>query len=90
MPRGRHVDASSFVVHEAAVETLEPHMTERLSTQAEAALVELSEGTATEQPLMVETDTRAELEKHGLISATSHGGFLITEKGLAYVQKMKN
>jgi hypothetical protein len=65
-------------------------MTERLSTQAEAALVELSEGTATEQPLMVETDTRAELEKHGLISATAHGGFLITEKGLAYVQKMKN
>ncbi|MDB5830760.1 MAG: hypothetical protein JWR14_590 [Caballeronia sp.] len=65
-------------------------MTERLSTQAEAALVELSEGTATEQPLMVEPDTRAELEKHGLISATTHGGFLITEKGLVYVQKMKN
>ena len=54
-------------------------MTERLSTQAEAALVELSEGTATEQPLMVEPDTRAELEKHGLISATTHAGFLITE-----------
>jgi hypothetical protein len=69
---------------------LEPYVTERLSAQAEAALVELSEGTATEQPLMVGTDTRAELEKHGLISATSHGGFLITEKGLAYVQKMKN
>lgn len=65
-------------------------MTERLSTQAEAALVELSEGTATEQPLMVETDTLAELEKHGLISSRSHGGFLITEKGLAYVQKMKH
>jgi hypothetical protein len=65
-------------------------MSERLSVEAEAALLELSEGTARDQPLMVEIDIRTELEERGLISSTLHGGFLITEKGLGYVQKMKS
>jgi len=65
-------------------------MSERLSVEAEAALLELSEGTARDQPLMVEIDIRTELEERGFISSTSHGGFLITEKGLGYVQKMKS
>ena len=64
-------------------------MPEPLSVEAQAALLELSEGTTSEQPLMVRTDVRTELEVRGLISATSHGGFLITEKGLAYVRNLR-
>jgi hypothetical protein len=38
---------------------------------------------------MVEWDIQTELEERELISATSHGGFLITETGRACVQEMK-
>jgi Mn-dependent DtxR family transcriptional regulator len=39
---------------------------------------------------MVEWDVQTELEKRDLISAAPHGGFLITEKGRAYVREMHN
>jgi hypothetical protein len=67
----------------------EPDMSEELSAKAEAALLELSQRAASDHPLMVEWDIQTELEGRELISATSHGGLLITEKGRAYLQEMK-
>ncbi|SAL73618.1 hypothetical protein AWB69_09040 [Caballeronia udeis] len=63
-------------------------MSEELSAKAKAALLELNERGASDQPLMVEWDIQMQLEKHELGSAAPHGGCLITKKGRAYVQEM--
>ncbi|CAE6857950.1 hypothetical protein [Paraburkholderia nemoris] len=65
-------------------------MAQELSTKAQETLLELSRRAASEQPLMVEWDIQTELEERDLISAASHGGCLITEKGRAYVREMHN
>ena len=66
----------------------ESGMSEELSAKAKAALLELNERSANDQPLMVEWDIQTELEKRELVSAAPHGGCLITKKGRAYVQEM--
>ncbi len=66
----------------------ESGMPEELSAKAKAALLELNERAASDQPLMVEWDIQTELEKSDLVSAAPHGGCLITEKGRAYVREM--
>jgi hypothetical protein len=66
----------------------EPGMSEELRAKAKAALLELNERGASDQPLMVEWDIQTELEKRELVSAAPHGGCLITKKGQAYVQEM--
>jgi hypothetical protein len=63
-------------------------MPEELSAKAKAALLELNERAASDQPLMVEWDNQTELEKSELVSAAPHGGCLITDKGRAYVREM--
>jgi hypothetical protein len=65
-------------------------MAQELSTKAQETLLELSQRAASDQPLMVEWDIQTELEKRDLISAAPHGGFLITERGRAYVREMHN
>lgn len=47
-------------------------MPEELSAKAKAALLELNERAASDQPLMVEWDIQAELEKRELVSAAPH------------------
>jgi hypothetical protein len=66
----------------------ESGMSEELSAKAKAARLELNERAASDQPLMVEWDIQAELEKRELVLAAPHGGCLITKKGRAYVQEM--
>jgi hypothetical protein len=63
-------------------------MSEELSAKAKAALLELNERAASDQPLMVEWDVQTELEKRELVSAAPQGGWLITKKGRAYVHEM--
>jgi hypothetical protein len=62
---------------------------ENLSADAGLALLRLHQGTAVDQPLVVEKAIQTELQERGLICSTSRGGFLITEKGRAYVEDMK-
>jgi len=66
----------------------ESGMSEELSAKAKAALLELNERAASDQPLMVEWDIQTELGKRELVSAAPHGGCLITKRGRAYVQEM--
>jgi hypothetical protein len=61
----------------------------KLSAEAGSTLLRLDQGAAGDQPLVVEKAIQTELEEHELISPTSHGGFLITKKGRAYVEDMK-
>jgi hypothetical protein len=63
-------------------------MAEDLSTKAKTTLLELSQRSAADLPLMVEWDIQTELRKRDLISAGPHGGCLITEKGRAYVREI--
>jgi hypothetical protein len=65
-------------------------MSQELSAKAKATLLELSERAVRDQPLMVEWDVQAELEKLDLISAAPHGGVRITKKGRAYVLEMNS
>ena len=60
-----------------------------LSADAESTLFRLDHGAAADQPLVVEPTIQIELQKHHLICPTSHGGFLITAKGRAYVEQIK-
>jgi hypothetical protein len=66
----------------------ESGMPEEPRAKAKAALLELNERAASNQPLMVKWDIQTELEKSELVSAAPHGGCLIAEKGRAYVREM--
>jgi len=82
-------DKDSAFSHSWVLEDLkESGMPEELSAKAKAALLELNERAASDQPLMVEWDIQTELEKRELVSAAPHGGCLITKKGRAYMQEM--
>jgi predicted transcriptional regulator len=66
--------------------TMETVMAERLSPKAEEALRELASRPLGERPLMLEWDVESELQQRDFIEEAANGGWLISERGRAYVR----